>query len=216
MAPDEVTGIVLCGGRGRRLGGVDKPLMPVGDARLLDHVLARIRPQVSRVILSVTAKTDAYRAFNCELVADENAHQGPLGGLVSAFKALTTDWALTVPGDAPGTSPQLVRRLAEDASKQGAAVAHDGQRRQNLTMLLHRDKAASMTRYFEGGGRAVHRWLDMNAVIATDLSDLAASFVNVNTPADLEASESDLSRLPPRRPSPVSELRSSACPSASP
>ena len=187
MTPDEVTGIVLCGGQGRRLGGIDKPLIKVGDRHLLDYVLERLRPQVGRVILSVGASAPAYQAFDCEVVADAQAHQGPLGGLVSAFSAAVTEWMLTVPGDAPWTAPCLVERLAQDAAARGIAVAHDGQQRQNLTMLVHKTEAAMLGEFFHAGGRAVHRWITANAVPSTDLADLAASFVNINTPTELEA-----------------------------
>ena len=187
VRPDEVTGIVLCGGQGRRLGGVDKPLLRLGRKCLLEHVIDRLAPQVSRIVLSVGANADDFSSFGCELVADEDLGEGPLAGLVSAFRAVTTPWALTLPGDAPWTSPKLASRLAEDAVKNGVAVAHDGQRRQNLTLLIDRGRRADLTAFYRKGGRAVHRWFAEIALPSTDLSDIAASFFNINTPADLAA-----------------------------
>ena len=89
-------------------------------------------------------------------------------------------------GDAPWTAPNLVEALSQDARERGVAVAHDGKRRQNLTMLIGRERAESMARYYAGGGRAVYRWLEANAIPSTDLSEMASSFANINTPADLE------------------------------
>lgn len=188
MKPEEVTAIVLCGGRGRRLGGVEKPLVRVGERSLVEFVIERLRPQVSRIVLSLGAGQNAraYRNFDCDLLVDAEADQGPLGGLVSCFASAPGEWFLSCPGDAPRTAPDLVQALSGDALARGAAVAHDGDRRQNLTLLVSRERAGSLVNFYAGGGRAVHRWLDANAIPATDLSGMAASFVNINTPADLE------------------------------
>lgn len=193
MSPEAVTGVILCGGQGRRLGGIEKPLIRVSDKALLEYVIERLRPQVSRIILSVGASSAGYREFDCDLVPDAFPDQGPLGGLVSCFEALSSNWIQTCPGDAPWSAPNLVERLSEDAAKRGIAVAHDGRQRQNLTMLIGRDRASSLTRFFRNGGRAVHHWLDAEAIPSTDLSDIAASFVNINTPADLAAFRSTMS-----------------------
>ena len=93
----------------------------------------------------------------------------------------------TCPADAPWTAPNLVERLTMDAEAQGAAVAHDGQQRQNLTLLLRRDAADSLARFYHAGGRAIHRWLDAEDIEHTDLSEIADSFININTPGELAA-----------------------------
>ena len=186
MPPEDISAIVLCGGSGRRLGGVDKPLLRVGGKALVEFVIARLRPQASRIVLSIGGEPAPYQGFGCELVSDREPDQGPLGGLVSCFAGLVGPWLLTCPGDAPSTAPNLVESLFSDARERGIAVAHDGERRQNLTMLLHRERADSLMRFHADGGRAVHRWLDAEAIPSTLLPDLAESFVNINTPADLE------------------------------
>lgn len=187
MTPREVTGVILCGGQGRRLGGIDKPLIRISDKAMVEYVIERMKPQVSRILLSVGANSAGYRDFECDLVPDASPGEGPLGGLVSCFAAVTSEWVQTCPGDAPWTAPNLVERLSEDAIKRGIAVAHDGRQRQNLTMLIRHDRATSLARFFHEGGRAVHHWLDTKKIPATDLSDIASSFANINTPADLEA-----------------------------
>lgn len=188
MKPEEVTAIVLCGGRGRRLGGVEKSLVRIGERRLVEFVIDSLRPQVSRIVLSLGAGQNAraYQDFGCDLVVDAEADQGPLGGLVSCLESTEGEWFLSCPCDTPWTAPNLVEALSRDAGAHGVAVAHDGERRQNLTVLFSRELAGSLAEFYAGGGRAVHRWLDANAIPATDLSEMAASFVNINTPADLE------------------------------
>ncbi len=185
MIPQKVTGIILCGGQGRRLGRLDKPLIRVSDKALVEYVIERLRPQVSRVLLSVGGNSECYRDFGCDLVPDVSPGEGPLAGLVSCFEAVTSEWIQTCPGDAPRTSPTLVERLSADAIKRGIAVAHDGHRRQNLTMLIKRDRTSSLARFFHEGGRAVHHWLDAEQIPSTDLSEIAPSFANINTPRDL-------------------------------
>ena len=186
MKPEQVTAIILCGGGGRRLGGVDKPLIRVGERALVEFVIERLRPQVSRIILSVGRNVKAYNGFGCDLLVDAEPDQGPLGGLVSCFEGIPGEWFLCCPADTPWPAPNLVEALSQDARARGVAVAHDGVRRQNLTLLVNRAQAVSLTRFYAGGGRAVYRWLDVNAIPSTDLSEMASSFVNINSPADLE------------------------------
>ena len=188
MKPEEVTAIVLCGGRGRRLGDIEKPLVRIGGRALIEFVIERLRPQASRIILSLGADRNqsVWRSFGCDLIVDAEPDQGPLGGLVSCIAECSGEWLLSCPGDAPWTAPNLVEALSKDARARGVAVAHDGKRRQNLTLLIGREKAESLTRFYADGGRAVFRWLEANAIPATDLSEIASSFVNINTPADLE------------------------------
>ena len=186
MNRKDITGIVLCGGAGRRLGGVQKPLIEVSGRPLLAWVLDRLRNQVDAVMLS-GADGPAYAHFGCEMVPDRAPGEGPLSGLASAMEVVTTDWIFTCPGDSPYLAENLIELLTDDAERAGVAVPHDGNRRQNLFLLMRRERAESLVSFFNEGGRAAHRWLDANGIVATDLSAIAESFFNVNTPDDLEA-----------------------------
>ena len=186
MKAEDVTGVVFCGGTGRRLGGVEKPLIEVAGRPLLAWVLERLLKQVATVLLS-GADDPAYARFGCEIVPDRVPGEGPLSGLATAVEVATTDWIFTCPGDSPYLAENLIELLAQDARRVGVAVPHDGNRRQNLFLLMRRDRAGSLVGFFEQGGRAAHRWLDENGIAATDLSAIAESFFNVNTPDDLEA-----------------------------
>ena len=186
MKAEDVTGIVFCGGSGRRLGGVEKPLIEVAGRPLLAWVLDRLHKQVATVLLSGAADP-SYARFGCEIVPDRAPGEGPLSGLATAIEVATTDWIFTCPGDSPYLAENLVELLARDARRKGVAVPHDGNRRQNLFLLMRRHRAESLARFFEQGGRAAHRWLDENGIGVTDLSAIAESFFNVNTPDDLES-----------------------------
>ncbi|MCY4013901.1 MAG: molybdenum cofactor guanylyltransferase [Gammaproteobacteria bacterium] len=182
-----ITAIILCGGRATRLGGVDKPLLTVGDKALLEHVIDRVRPQVDALLLSCGIATPAYEAFGHPVVEDRHAGQGPLGGFVSALPQVRTPWVLTTPADTPFLPDNLVASLAVVCGRAGAAVVTAGGHRQNLAMLLDAEHSQSLAAFYEDGGRAIHRWLVANAVTEVDFP--AGEFLNVNTPDDLAAAE---------------------------
>ena len=107
-----VTGIVLCGGRGRRLQGADKPLMHWRGEALAAQVVRRLRPQVAGMLISANRNLDAYRRL-APVVADAlPGHQGPLAGIAAALERCATPWAAVCPGDAPLIPRDLVQRLA--------------------------------------------------------------------------------------------------------
>lgn len=186
----KVTAIVLCGGCGQRLGGVDKPLLRLGERTLLGHVIERLRPQVDSVVLSCARVEDSYREFGYAVVADLKAGEGPLGGIVSALAEAPHSWVLTTPADTPFLPRNLIDALAPACRREGASVALAAGRRQNLTMLFDQARADSLRAFFESGERAVHRWLDAHAVPAVEFP--ASDFLNVNTPADLDAARKRL------------------------
>lgn len=206
--PDAVTAIVLCGGRGSRLGGIDKPLLEVAGRPLLGHLIEWLRPQVDDVVLACARRrTDCERAgaheiadyerFGYKVVADLEADEGPLAGIVSAAPAIATPLALTIPGDMPFPPPNLVAAMKPDCLRHGAAVATAGGRRQNLTLLLQRQCLDSLCAFFADGGRAAHRWLDANGIPSVPFA--AAHFLNVNTAADLQRARSQCQALARRQ-----------------
>ena len=189
MRPDEITAVVLCGGSGRRLGNMDKPMMQVAGRHLVEYVATALSPQVGSLLISGGRDPAAYAALGYTTVADVRPDDGPLGGIDSALPAVETEWILTHPGDAPFPDPSLVTRLAPAAEASGIAVPQAGDYRQNLVLLMTRHKADSLAQFYRDGGRAVKDWLDEHRVESVDMSDVADSFFNVNTAADVAACE---------------------------
>ena len=183
MSIPPTTAVVLCGGHGRRLGGVDKPLVGLAGKTLLARLIERLEPQVDAVVLSGVRDRQAYQSFGHPLVEDEDPDQGPLAGIVSARGVVQTPWTLTTPADTPFLPPNLVSSLAPCCQRSGAAVVAAGGHRQNLAMLLDRERVESLARFYADGGRAVHRWLAAHRVEEVELP--AAGFFNINTPDDL-------------------------------
>jgi len=129
LAGEAVTGVILAGGRSRRMGGAVKALLPLGDRPLLQHVIDRVDPQLDELLLSVERPSEAFEAFGLPQVADPQPDGGPLGGLLAAMQAMSPghDWLLLVPCDAPFVPPDLAARLlacALAAARAGAVVCY--------------------------------------------------------------------------------------------
>ena len=182
----DITALLLCGGKGARLGGQDKPLLSLGSDKIINHLLTRLKPQTGEIVISCSRNVARYEAYESRIVVDEAPDEGPLGGLQSAFKAVNTEWALTCPGDIPFLTSELVTRLSLDAERQGVAVPFADNERQNLCLLINRKRRNELVAFYAQGGRAVKRWLDIASIQSTDLSELGSSFFNINTARELE------------------------------
>ncbi len=184
-----ITGVILCGGSARRMDGVEKPLQPLAGQPMVQHVRARLAPQVGCVVISANAHADAYGQWGDRVVPDVEAGQGPLGGIVSALGVVTTPYAFCCTGDSPRLDPLLVSRLAAllDATGVDAVYPHDGTRTQPLFLLLRTTVRDGLMQYLCDGGRKVTTWLEQLSLAVHDARDIADSFLNCNTLAELSA-----------------------------
>jgi molybdopterin-guanine dinucleotide biosynthesis protein A len=132
MAPTPV-GVILAGGRSRRMGGGDKALAPLAGKPMVQHVIVRLAPQVAELVLSVERESRALAEFGLPLLPDARAgHQGPVSGLLAAMRhfAGQAKWLLLAPCDAPFLPHDLASRLrtcAEAAGASAAVVASGGE-----------------------------------------------------------------------------------------
>jgi len=132
IAGETLAGVILAGGRSRRMGGAPKALLPLGDRPLLQHVIDRVGPQVDELLLSVERLAEAFEAFGLPQVEDPEPDGGPLGGLLSALQKMSPghDWLLLVPCDAPFVPPDLAVRLlacALGSARPGAVVCYESE-----------------------------------------------------------------------------------------
>ncbi len=183
---EAITGLILAGGRGQRLGGVDKGLQPWRGTPLVDHALARLVPQVREVLVSANRNEADYAARGVRVLADaSDDFPGPLAGVLAGLRAASTPWLAVVPCDSPRLPVDLFARLAAgvgDAS--GAVVLRE--RLEPVCCLLSTALADDLERYLADGGRKVEGWVARHAVpVKFDRPEDAEAFANVNTPEDL-------------------------------
>ena len=118
-----ITGVVLAGGRGSRMGGADKGLVDLHGKPMVAHAIDALRPQVGRLLINANRHLDQYMAFGCDVVPDAlDGYLGPLAGLASAMQAAATQYVVTVPCDSPLLPDDLVERWANDGAKRVFAL----------------------------------------------------------------------------------------------
>ncbi|HTT09478.1 MAG TPA: molybdenum cofactor guanylyltransferase MobA [Burkholderiaceae bacterium] len=188
-ARDDVTGLVLAGGRGSRMGGVDKGLQMLDGTPLVQHALHRLAPQVGALMINANRNLETYARFGFPVRPDADADfAGPLAGFVAGLAHCATDWLVTVPCDTPRFPLDLVDRLLASVGSATVAVAcslEDGvQRRQPVFCLMRRTAHADIVTYLAGGGRKIDGWFKQAHCVDV-LFDHADAFFNANTIEEL-------------------------------
>lgn len=191
----DVTGLVLAGGLGRRMGGADKGLMPLAGRPLIRHVLDRLEPQVASVLISANQHLDVYRRLGHPVLTDAiTGFAGPLAGLHAGLGAATTPLLVTVPCDSPFLPLDLVDRLLAARSAAGAqlAVARTLAQPQPVFALVERALLSHLEAFLAAGGRKVDRWYASLRVVEVAFDDVHDAFRNINTPAELAAAAAEI------------------------
>ena len=190
IARESVTGVVLAGGQGRRMGGVDKGLVELDGRPLVAWVLERLAPQVGPLLVNANQNAARYAAFGHPVIGDAvGGFAGPLAGLHAALAAARTTWVVTVPCDSPFLPHDLVARLAGAAHSAEAslAVARTFDQPHPVFALVRADVAPHLSAFLEGGGRKIDAWYATLAVVEVAFDDEADAFRNINTAAELAA-----------------------------
>jgi molybdopterin-guanine dinucleotide biosynthesis protein A len=185
-----VTGVVLAGGQGRRMGTVDKGLVVLAGRPMVSHVLQRLAPQVNEVLINANQHADEYAAFGHRIVADAiGGFAGPLAGLHAGMAQASHPLVVTVPCDSPFLPLDLVARLraARDARDADLAVARTFDQPHPVFALVHRRVLPHLTRFLEGGGRKIDAWYATLAAVDVAFDDEADAFRNINTVDELAA-----------------------------
>lgn len=184
-----ITGVVLAGGMGRRMGGVDKGLQTFAGQPLVARVITRLAPQVDRLLINANRNVDRYAAYGHPVVGDAiGGFAGPLAGLHAALAAAGTPLVATVPCDSPFLPEDLVSRLysALTAGNAQIAVARTGDQPHPVFCLCRRDLLDDLTAYLQAGERKFERWYRPLAAVDADFSDVADAFANINTIEELQ------------------------------
>ena len=190
IAAADVTGIVLAGGMGRRMGGVDKGLVLLSGQPMVAHVLARLAPQVGALVINANQNLERYAAFGHPVVPDDvGGFAGPLAGLHAGMSRATTPYVATAPCDSPFLPDDLVARLAAGMTRERAqlAVAYTFAQPHPVFALVERSVFPHLTAFLRDGGRKIDAWYATLRVVAVPFDDEEAAFRNINTADELAA-----------------------------
>jgi molybdenum cofactor guanylyltransferase len=183
------SGIILAGGLGRRMGGVDKGLQPLHGKAMVEHVLERLGPQVSEIVINANQNHERYGAFGYRVVSDAiGGFAGPLAGLHAGLQAITQPFAVTVPCDSPFLPHDLVTRLRNHLGSNDLAVAKTGEQAHPVFALVRQSVAASLETFLASGGRKIDAWYAALKVVEVGFDDEADAFRNINTLEELNRS----------------------------
>lgn len=184
----EITGLVLAGGQGSRLGGVDKGLQRYQGQPLALSALQRLAPQVGPTMLSANRNLDDYARWGIPVWPDPaglTGYQGPLAGFLAGLQHADTPYLATVPCDCPHFPIDLVARLAEAMRDDiDLVLASTAEGPEPAFCLMRRSVEESLRRYLQSGERKVGRWSAQLRRAEVCFDDPAA-FFNINTPDDL-------------------------------
>ena len=188
---DEITGLILAGGRGSRMGGVDKGLQNHQGLPLAMHALMRLEPQVGHIMINANRNLGAYDAFGVPVWPDALPdYPGPLEGFLAGLERCETPYLVTVPCDTPNFPSDLVQRLGSELVARDAEIAMaatrtvDGVQVQPVFCLMKSTLMESLVRFTHEGQRKIDRWTAQHRCVDVVFDDEAA-FFNANTPDEL-------------------------------
>ncbi len=185
----QITGLILAGGQGSRLGGVDKGLQVFAGQTLAQHALQRLAPQVGRVMVSANRHLDVYARMGVPVWPDPTdlaGYEGPLAGFLAGLQHCETPYLVTVPCDCPHFPIDLVQRLSQALADSQAdlAVARTPFGLEPAFCLMKQKLQASLLDYLQSGQRKIERWTALHRRAEASFDDDSA-FFNINTPDDL-------------------------------
>ena len=197
ISPDDITGLILAGGRGSRMGGVDKGLQNHLGMPLAMHAMLRLQPQVGHLMINANRNLSAYESMGVPVWPDALAdYPGPLAGFLTGLERCETPYLVSVPCDTPNFPTDLVARLAaalqaEDAEIAIAATREDGVvQLQPVFCLMRAELMESLVAFTGTGQRKIDRWTGQHRC-ATVVFDEADAFFNANTLDELQRLQPD-------------------------
>jgi molybdopterin-guanine dinucleotide biosynthesis protein A len=186
---NKITGVILAGGLGRRMGGIDKGLQELRGQPMVHRVIERLAPQVDELLINANRNVERYAAFGHRVVPDQIPdYAGPLAGLHAALSAAEQPLVATVPCDSPFLPADLVSRLfsALTATNADLAVARTFDQPHPVFCLCKREVLPHLSEFLASGGRKFDRWYATLKVVEVAFDDEAEAFENINTREELD------------------------------
>ncbi|MEH6436084.1 molybdopterin molybdotransferase MoeA [Massilia sp. DD77] len=199
MNKNDISGLILAGGRGSRMGNVDKGLQAFQGTTMVAQVLARLAPQVGGVAINANRNLGTYAALGVPVWADETpGFAGPLAGLEAGLRHCGTPYLLTAPCDSPFLPADLAERLFAALDEHGADVAFAATREPGMRTqphpvfcLVRTSRLPVLSSYLAEGGRRVDGWYKELTSVEVLFED-AGAFRNINTLEELQALDDSL------------------------
>ena len=192
----DITGLILAGGRGSRMGGADKGLESHHGVPMAMHALLRLAPQVGTVMINANRNLGAYESMGVPVWPDSLPdYAGPLAGFLSGLEHCETPYLVTVPCDSPLFPADLVQRLAQALAAADAEIAMAATREGTTTQqrlqvqpvfcLIKTELLESLVRFTQSGQRKIDKWTALHRCVEVPFDDPQA-FANANTPDELQ------------------------------
>jgi len=183
----DITAVILAGGQGRRMGGLDKGLLEFDGRRLIEILIERLQGQQLDILINANRNQATYEFYGYPVIGDQlEDYQGPLAGFASAMATVTSRYILTLPCDSPMLANNFADRFikTQDREKSPVCVAHDGERLQPVYALIDTRLLDDLKLFLDSGERKIDRWYAQHNYAQVDFSDDTVMFQNINTPED--------------------------------
>ncbi len=183
-----ITGTILAGGLARRMGGIDKGLIPFFGKPMISHVIDQLKPQVEDMLINANREIERYEALGLSVIQDQIADfAGPLAGLHTGMKHAKTEFVLSVPCDSPLLPNNLAIDLMHALQTNNAdiAIVKTGQQTHPVFCLCRTNLASDLEEFLTSGGRKVEDWQKKHHLTIVSFDDQSTAFSNINTMDDL-------------------------------
>lgn len=188
ISKNDISVVILAGGRASRMGGIDKGLVEFDGLPLIAHVHEIAKGNVNHVLISANRNTEQYSIYGKVIVDDLKDFQGPLAGISKALKVCSTDYLLVLPCDSPLVDAGLIDGLINKMGQKNAdiCVAHDGSIMHATFAMMKTNLSSSLEHFLDEGGRKMAHWYRQQNLERVDVSDRLEVLTNLNKPEDLD------------------------------
>lgn len=188
----KVTGVILAGGRARRMNKQDKGLVNFKGRPMVSYAIAALAPLVDQIVINANRNSEQYQQFGWPVVADQtDSFDGPLAGVLAAMIHADADVLLVIPCDSPLIKAEHLQNLLATRAENDAdvAVAFDGERLHPVFLAIKTTLKTSLQDYLASGQRKMALWLEQQNMVQVDFSNEPEIFSNINTMIELSALE---------------------------
>jgi len=196
ITANQITGLILAGGRAQRMGGIDKGLIPFHGKPLIESTITRLKPQVSTILINANRSITKYSHYGYPVLMDETPDfSGPLAGFSVGLRHCKSPYLLTSPCDSPLLPTDLAEKMAGELEGKNLELVFASSKEddgkiwsQPVFCLMRRDLKDSLDTFLSKGDLKIDRWFK-ELRSGTVVFENAQAFANVNTPEELAALE---------------------------